>query len=198
MLFVPEDKASSTHESEGQISASSNAAPDAAPSESQSPAIPLTPGATVKTQPTGRHPALLVVGGSEGGTPVRRAAWLASHGYVALALAYFHAPGLPDQLRDIPLEYFGHSLSWLAQRPEVVRLDYAKAGHRAGSPEIIPAWHGELRHPVSGRPEDLGGTPEGNAASGLDAAPRILEFLARAFATTASSSIIAPASAPPH
>lgn len=66
-----------------------------------------------------RHPAVLVLGGSEGGLPARRAAWLASHGYAALALAYFHYEDLPDQLHNIPLEYFGQALAWLAQRPEV-------------------------------------------------------------------------------
>ncbi len=252
------------------------------------------------------RPALLVVGGSEGGMPMRRAAWLASHGYVTLALAYFAVPGLPQQLRDIPLEYFGEGLSWLSQRPEVdpqrigvvgtsrggelalqlgsmypllhavvafvpanvrvqaccdggggpawtwhgqgltyamgsfnnmasnlsaqihvedthgpillisgqsdgiwpssqmtamvqsrlksehfkhavERLDYPGAGHRAGSPEIDPSWFGELRHPISGRAEDLGGTPAGNAASGLDAGPRVLAFLARTLASASDA-----------
>src|SRR5579862_2957625 len=36
-----------------------------------------------------RHPGVLTLGGSEGGQPSLRAAWLASHGYAALALAYF-------------------------------------------------------------------------------------------------------------
>jgi len=269
------------------------------PSES----IPMPAGEVSSgTSASARRPALLVVGGSEGGTPVRRAAWLANHGYVTLALAYFHVPGLPDQLRDIPLEYLGSALHWLADRHEVdperigvvgasrggelalelgslysvlhavvafvpsdvrvpaccdggggaawtwhgrplayagvqgygkspdlpaeiaventrgpilvisgnddgvwpssqmtariesrlkgahfryevVRLDYPKAGHRAGAPEIAPAWTGSLQHPVSGQPEELGGTPDGNATSGLDAAPRVLAFLARSFST---------------
>ena len=67
----------------------------------------------------GKHAAVLVLGGSEGGTPVRRAAWLASHGYAALALCYFHCEGRPDQLQNIPLEYFGAALVWLTERPEV-------------------------------------------------------------------------------
>lgn len=66
-------------------------------------------------------PAMLVLGGSEGGLPSRRAAWLASHGYAALALAYFRFDDLPKELADIPLEYFGEALKWLAQRPEVAR-----------------------------------------------------------------------------
>ncbi len=66
-----------------------------------------------------RHPAVLVLGGSEGGLPARRAAWLASHGFAALALAYFRYDDLPNQLAGIPLEYFGKALSWMAHRPEI-------------------------------------------------------------------------------
>ena len=60
-----------------------------------------------------RHPGVLVVGGSEGGMPAHKAAWLASRGYVALALAYFRYDGLPGQLEGIPLEYFGQALAWM-------------------------------------------------------------------------------------
>jgi dienelactone hydrolase len=63
-----------------------------------------------------RHPAVLVVGGSEGGRPLRPAAWLASHGYVALALAYFRFEDLPPQLESIPLEYFQEALRWMGSR----------------------------------------------------------------------------------
>lgn len=245
-----------------------------------------------------KHAAVLVLGGSEGGIPVPKAAWLASHGYPALALAYFRFEGLPSLLEDIPLEYFGNALGWLSQRPEadkehiavvgtsrggelalqlgslypiiravvayvpanmrypgccggvggpawtlkgvplayaqpgrghtlpanelmavihaeqtrgpillisgqddtiwpssdmtnevarrlhqnhfsfeVERLDYPHAGHRAGQPQIVPTWSSNIIHPVSGNFETFGGTPEGNAASSLDAAPKVLEFL---------------------
>ena len=67
----------------------------------------------------GQHAAVLVLGGSEGGMPIRRAAWLASHGYVALALCYFRCQGRPDSLLRIPLEYFQQALVWLIERPEV-------------------------------------------------------------------------------
>ncbi len=243
----------------------------------------------------GPFPGVLVLGGSEGGFPSRRAAWLASHGYAALALAYFHFEDLPADLEDIPLEYFGQALAWMMKRPEIVadriavlgtsrggelalqlgsmypqikavvayvganvrfrgccgnraapawtwqgeplafvrmeehgpeellaririenmkgpilfiagdddriwnsagmareavehlrhehfafpveNLTYAHAGHIAGRPEIVPEWHGQLRHPISGRPNDYGGSPEGNALSSIDASPRVLDFL---------------------
>jgi dienelactone hydrolase len=67
----------------------------------------------------GPHPGVLVLGGSEGGLSLSKAAWLASRGYVALALAYFRYEDLPPRLERIPLEYFGQALAWMAQRPEI-------------------------------------------------------------------------------
>jgi dienelactone hydrolase len=246
----------------------------------------------------GRYPGALVVGGSEGGVPLRRAAWLASHGFAALALAYFRYEDLPPDLEAIPLEYFGGALDWMAQRPEILPdrigvvgtsrggelalqlgsmysrikavvayvpadvrypaccgntrvpyawtwqgqplayaslragndprarsdaaiavehshgpmpligaeddgvwrsasmvdavagrlhrthfpytvevLKYPHAGHRAGRPEIVPAWHGSTIHPVSGRVMDVGGSPAGDAESSIDAIPKVLTFL---------------------
>ncbi len=67
-----------------------------------------------------RRPGLVVLGGSEGGlSGTLVAALLAAHGYPALALAYFNAPGLPAQLLDIPLEYFARALRWLRAQPQV-------------------------------------------------------------------------------
>lgn len=244
------------------------------------------------------HPGMLVVGGSEGGAPMAKAAWLASHGFAAFALAYFRYEGLPNELSGIPLEYFGEALGWMMQRPEIIPdrlavvgtsrggelalqlgsmypqikavvayvpanvrypaccgntrvpyawtwkgeplafapprfdlsadvrvrasiavehthgpvlligaeddgiwrssemaqavadrlhqahfafavqlLKYPHAGHRAGRPEIVPTWHDRMRHPVSGREIDLGGSARGDAASTLDASPKVLNFL---------------------
>ncbi len=69
----------------------------------------------------GPHPAVLVVGGSGGGLggSQQRASLLASHGFSALALAYFASEGLPAALDRIPLEYFGTALQWLAVQPGV-------------------------------------------------------------------------------
>ncbi len=246
----------------------------------------------------GPHPGVLVVGGSEGGLNADKAAWLASHGYAAFALAYFRYEDLPQKLSGIPLEYFEVALAWMKKRPEIrpdrigvmgtsrggelalqlgatfpeikavvayvpanvrypsccgetpfnyawtwrgqplpfVRaferndmqtlrdaeipveathgpilmigagedgvwqsgrmveeaagrlkrqhfpfdvdvLKYPHAGHRAGTPEIFPTWHGPTTHPVSGEKTDFGGSPQGDADSTLDAIPKVLEFL---------------------
>lgn len=67
-----------------------------------------------------RRPAVLVLGGSEGGLSTGFvAASLAGSGYPALALAYFAEPGLPEGLHRIPLEYFARALRWLAVQPQV-------------------------------------------------------------------------------
>src|SRR5436190_8911503 len=69
----------------------------------------------------GRRPAMLVLGGSEGGltSGAAGARLLAAQGYSALGLAYFQAPGLPSTLENIPLEYFMRAIDWLAQQPSV-------------------------------------------------------------------------------
>src|SRR5438128_7337617 len=51
--------------------------------------------------------------GSSGGLPQELAALLASHGYAALALAYFSYEHLPAELVAIPLEYFETGMRWL-------------------------------------------------------------------------------------
>jgi dienelactone hydrolase len=82
-----------------------------------------------------RGPAVLVLGGSEGGlSTTLLAAMIASHGYSAMALAYFGAPGLPSHLKDIPLEYFARALRRLRDavgaRPTVV-LGISRGGEAA-------------------------------------------------------------------
>ncbi|RYY42057.1 MAG: dienelactone hydrolase [Sphingomonadales bacterium] len=68
-------------------------------------------------------PAILVLGGSEGGEGggKRLAEAFARQGYGALALAYFNAEGLPKQLQEVPLEYFATAVAWLQAQPLVER-----------------------------------------------------------------------------
>jgi dienelactone hydrolase len=47
------------------------------------------------------------------------AALLASHGYAALALAYFAVESLPPTLGEIPLEYFETAIDWVCAQPAV-------------------------------------------------------------------------------
>jgi dienelactone hydrolase len=66
-------------------------------------------------------PAVIVLGGSEGGIPRDRAALIASHGYVTLALAYFGLDPLPRELERVPLEYVDKAIDWLRGQPAVNR-----------------------------------------------------------------------------
>jgi dienelactone hydrolase len=75
-------------------------------------------------------PGVLMLGGSEGGLHERDAAFLAGHGYAALALAYYGLPGLPDVLKDIPLEYFATALAYLRGHR---RVDPRRIGIVGGS-----------------------------------------------------------------
>jgi dienelactone hydrolase len=70
----------------------------------------------------GRRPAILLLGGSEGGLSEagrRLAVPLQAEGFAVLQLSYYRAPGQPPNLELIPLEYFSTALSWLQGRPEV-------------------------------------------------------------------------------
>jgi len=105
-------------------------------------------------QPTGgsgRRPAVLYFGGSEGGaaSPLL-GILLASHGYDALGLGYFGLPGLPSQLADIPLEYFARALRWLAAQPGVNPARIAVLGVSRGSEaaQLLGVHYPSLVHAV--------------------------------------------------
>ncbi len=70
--------------------------------------------ATLFTPPgEGPHPVVVVLAGSGGGLMEARAALYAAHGYAALALGYFGAPGLPAWISGTRLEYFESALAWV-------------------------------------------------------------------------------------
>jgi dienelactone hydrolase len=92
-------------------------------------------GILCKPAGSGPFPAVLCIGGAIGG-PVwadRTAALLASHGYVALSLAYFGVGALPRELVEIPLEYLCGAFQWLGARSEVDRERVAIIGKSKGS-----------------------------------------------------------------
>jgi dienelactone hydrolase len=99
----------------------------------------------------GRHPAVVVIGGSDGGQPGRLyPTVLASRGFPVLALAYFKTPGLPQALSKVPLEYFRTAFQWLGQQPGVdpsrMVIDGVSRGGEAAL--LIGATFPELVHGV--------------------------------------------------
>ena len=65
------------------------------------------------------RPAIIVFSGSDGGFHERQAKLFAQEGYPALALAFFNADQLPQNLENIPLEYFLNGIKWLKSQPQV-------------------------------------------------------------------------------
>ena len=57
--------------------------------------------------------------GSDGGLKEFRAALLASHGFVVLALAFYAYKDLPDNLGNVELEYFIEAAQWVAKHEKV-------------------------------------------------------------------------------
>jgi len=80
-----------------------------------------------------RIPAVILLGGSEGGIDDAGATLLASHGYAALTLAYFGMEGVPSELVDIPVECALQAVTWLQARPEIDRGRIAVIGRSRGS-----------------------------------------------------------------
>jgi len=95
-------------------------------------------GRVYRPGPAGNYPAVIVLGGSEGGidSALLTAELLSSRGYIAFALGYFsHDPmgSLPTELEEIPLECFGHAIEWLAARDDVDEDRIAIVGGSKGA-----------------------------------------------------------------
>jgi dienelactone hydrolase len=81
----------------------------------------------------GPHPGVVLLGGSSGGFPSRRAAsLLASRGFAVLALAYFGVGDLPRKLVEVPLEYVDRAVAWLANADAVADPPFGVVGWSRG------------------------------------------------------------------
>ena len=107
----------------------------------------------------GKHPAILVLGGSEGGLQgsVPLARRLANEGYATFALAYFGAPGVSAQLDLLPLEYFRAALDWLEARPEVDgrRIGVFGGSKGAEAALLIASRYPDIKVVVVGAPSSV-------------------------------------------
>jgi dienelactone hydrolase len=103
------------------------------------------PGAEFAFIPGGdRRPAIILLGGSEGGSIVTRgAAALASRGFAVLALPYYspaqwpsqkaELPTLPAAFADIPIERLNEARAWLQSRDDVDATRIALKGTSKGA-----------------------------------------------------------------
>jgi dienelactone hydrolase len=77
--------------------------------------LPSSPVHGTLFRPADAEPsaAVLVIGGSGGSEPSYVGEALAVEGVAALSVAYFARPGLPNELRGIPLEYFFSAVEFM-------------------------------------------------------------------------------------
>lgn len=86
--------------------------------------------ASLPTKPNEKRPAIILLGGSEGGSFVTSgAAQMASHGFAVLALPYYsppegasrkaELPTLPSAFADIPIERLNMARDWLKTRADI-------------------------------------------------------------------------------
>lgn len=80
----------------------------------------------------GRHAAVILLGGFNGGVPAG-ALDFARLGYSALALAYFGTGGLPKGIDQIPVETVPRAIDWLDANPNVDASRIAVVGISDGS-----------------------------------------------------------------
>jgi uncharacterized protein len=102
----------------------------------------------------GRHPAILLLGGSEGGIGEGTdfvARTLQDEGVSVLSPSYFGSPGQPRHLELVPLETFDRALEWLRVQPEVDpdQLVIAGASKGAEAALLVATRHPELRAVVA-------------------------------------------------
>jgi uncharacterized protein len=110
--------------------------------------------------PAGRLPAIVLLGGSEGGLSAgaaHEAQLIAEHGYAVLQVACFGAPGLPKLLGLIPLEYFKTAIDWLQAQPLVDPSRVGIVGTSIGAEAalIVAAHNPEIRVVVVGSPSSV-------------------------------------------
>jgi dienelactone hydrolase len=107
------------------------------------------PGAVFASLPGGsRRPAVIVLGGSEGGGWVARdrAPRLASRGFAVLGLPYYspgsgerEIPELPAAFADIPVERLNAAFEWLKRRKDVDASRVALVGTSKGAEFVLIA-----------------------------------------------------------
>jgi dienelactone hydrolase len=108
----------------------------------------------------GRHPGVLLLGGSEGGLgedPKAQALLLQAQGFSTLHLAYHNAPGKPANLVNVPLEDFYRGLDWLKRQPGVDANRIGIVGYSKGAEAglLVATRYPGIRAVVLGMPSSV-------------------------------------------
>ncbi len=108
----------------------------------------------------GPHPAVLLLGGSEGGLSQgaqAQALLLQAEGFSTLQLAYHNAPGKSAKLVNIPLEDFYRALDWLKKQPGVDARRIAIVGYSKGAEAglLVATRYPGIRAAVLGMPSSV-------------------------------------------
>ncbi len=108
----------------------------------------------------GPHPAVLLLGGSEGGlgSGARQMALaLQQEGFAVFQIAYFGAPGQTDALEGIRLELFDKGLDWLKTQPGVdaTRIAVMGASKGAEAALLVAARRSDVAAVVAGMPTSV-------------------------------------------
>jgi hypothetical protein len=108
----------------------------------------------------GKLPAVLILGGSEGGlnpAVVREATLIAEQGYVVLQLGYFDVPGRPKNLESLPLEYFKAGIDWLRAQDNVNAARIGIVGTSKGGEAalLVASLYTEVKAVVAGVPSSV-------------------------------------------
>lgn len=114
----------------------------------------------------GVFPAVLALGGSDGGTPLYFADLLVPEGFACLSLAYWGTPETQPWFTDIPLERIERGLHWIIDRSETGthggRVALIGASRGAELALLVAATYPELVGPV------VAYTPSSVAWQGID------------------------------
>jgi dienelactone hydrolase len=108
----------------------------------------------------GRRPAILLIGGSEGGLQPGSGGiigGLVGVGFDVLYVCYFGCPGTPPQMASVPLETFDRALAWLETQPgiDARRIGVVGGSKGAEAALLVAARRPQLRAVVVAMPSSV-------------------------------------------
>lgn len=84
-----------------------------------------------------KYPGIILLTGSGGGDIKWLAKVIASNGFSVLTLPYFNFPGLPDELVNIPVEYFDKAVKWMKNQKRVKNGNIGLIGGSRGGELVL-------------------------------------------------------------